>query len=111
MLNNCIDCIVNLPEEKEWKVEIKEYVKTRTIDQNARYWAMIKQATKVKNLNKDVIHEFFKALILGVRSENVDGKEIYITGSTTELSTTAHHDYVEECIAYATTEWGLVFDE
>jgi len=40
VLQNLLDHIHRLPQDKAWSVEIKQYRKKRTLDQNARFHAM-----------------------------------------------------------------------
>ena len=96
-----------------WFVELKP--KTRTLEQNARYWgrgilAQIAEKAIVgsRRFSAEAWHEQFKRQFIGIEelpSGQVIGK------SSAKLGVKAFSAFVDEVEAYAVTDLGVVFDE
>ncbi len=96
-----------------WFVTIKP--KTRTLEQNARYWgrgvlAQIAEKAVVggRRFSAEAWHEQFKRQFIGIDelpSGQVIGK------SSTKLTVKQFTDFVDQVEAYAATELGVQFDD
>lgn len=89
--------------------------KTRTLQQNARYWgrgvlAQISKKAVVggRRFSADVWHEQFKRQFLGV--DELPNGEI-VGRSSAKLSVTKFSEFVDQVEAYDATELGVEFDD
>ena len=110
VIRNCLEFIANLDKKKLWRVQIKN-ADIRTLRQNRYYWAVIGEIADKKEVNKDALHLFFKAVYLDFETEHIDGKEIQILGSTTDLEPSEFIDYTTQCILYAQDNWSIILEK
>ena len=108
-----------LSDKEPLQVVIQEYTKARNNEQNAKYWAMLKDISEQIWLNKrkylpEVWHEYFKELYLpdfaeiGVISKDnyvkwmlsIGGERILV-GSTSDFTTKGFSEYLEKIYVYA----------
>ena len=95
---------------KPWTVTVAPYRKARTLSQNALMWKWINEvADHVREhtgMDSDDVHEFFKAKFLPARVVELSGEAIEYR-TTTKLTTTEMHDYMERIYAFCTSELGM----
>lgn len=103
---NVIDCISKLPIDTPIQVDIKDYKKNRTIDQNALYHEWVGVFCELTGYTHDEQHEVFKAMFLPVITRTVRGVELKELTSTTKLTTKQFSDYMKEIEALA-VEYGI----
>lgn len=94
---------------KPLAVTVTEYKSLRSIEQNKRYWAIIRQISEQAYLNgtcysSDAWHEHFKRMFIG----SVDLPDGGTYGqSSTSLSVPEFADYMTKVEAYAASELGV----
>lgn len=100
-----------------WRVVIEPDERTRSGEQNRRYWAMLNEIAEKAWVGEgrekrlypaDAWHAFFAGKYIG-HSEVPGGGLIPI--STTTLTTAEFSDYIERIHAYASLEMAVEFDQ
>lgn len=91
-------------------VTVAEYKAKRSIEANARYWALLGEIAeqvqvKGKYFSKDVWHEHFKALF----APKDDGPAGLIPISTSQMNTEQFTRYMTQIEVYAAQELGVEF--
>jgi len=89
-------------------IEVGEYRRSRSAEQNARYWAIIGAIADHTGHSKDEIHEYCKQRFLPPRVIEIDGQQVMVPTSTTTLSTAEFAAYMDQVEAWAATELGVV---
>jgi hypothetical protein len=93
-------------------VSVHEHKTKRSIDQNKRYWAILRQIAELgwihgKTFSAEAWHEFFRRYFIGY--EDVPyGQMVGI--STTTLTVADFADYMTKVEAYAVEEFGIEFE-
>ena len=59
--------------------------KTRSVQQNSRYWSLLVIAAEKLGHNKDIWHEYFRQKFLPCKIININGEEKLIPYSTSNL--------------------------
>lgn len=96
------------------EIEIRPYKSKRNTAQNALMWAVLTEIAKQipdengKRYSPETWHEYFKATILGRDCIEVDGKEHWVSKSTTALNVAEFSDYVTQIQAWA-VDHGVAF--
>lgn len=108
---NAAQAVMQAPDG--WFVTLQP--KTRTLEQNARYWgrgvlAQIAEQATVggRKFGAEAWHEQFKRMFIGIEelpSGQVIGK------SSTKLSVKAFGEFVDQVEAFAVAELGVVFED
>ena len=101
VLSNCIKAIQDIKIEDNMQVEIKPYIKKRSLDQNALYHMWVKTIAEYTGYTQSQMHEVFKARLLPIIYREVDGKKLTELTSTTTLNTKQFSDYMREIEAFA----------
>ncbi len=87
-------------KENEGKVyRIEPEVNTRSLSQNKLYWKFLGVIEFETGQNADDMHEYFRRKLLLPKFITVNGEEIKIPRSTTELSKTEFGEYMEKISA------------
>jgi hypothetical protein len=103
------DYIDQLPDGKQYIIEIKIKRERRTIDQNRLYWLWLSCIMDETGEYKDALHEYFKQHFLGCDEYKVFNKQqIAISKSTATLDTKQMTDYLERIQQFASSELGIV---
>jgi len=94
--------IDGLYEEKSYIVTVKEYKKSRSLEQNAYYWVVVGIISDYTGYDKDGLHEAFKRNFIG-KDEGKDmfGNYYCKPKSTTELNTKQFGEYLDKVMLYA----------
>ena len=96
---------------RPWSVEIKPYVKRRTLSQNALMWKWVDEAVKIihetTGVDKDQLHEALKRKFLEPKRFEILGEQVAVY-STKDLKTAEMSAYMNKIEAWAATELGLV---
>lgn len=79
---------------KEYRIE--RIVPTRTLSQNAMYWAYLGNVESETGNIASYLHEYFKRTLLPPKFITVMGKEIKIPASTTELTKVEFGKYLDK---------------
>ena len=88
-------------EGEQVKVSIKPFTKTRSLNQNAYYWAVIiATLADFTGYSTDEMHEVLRVKFLPYKA-NVGNEEVTITKSTTDLDTTEFEKYLAEIREWA----------
>lgn len=85
-------------------VRIEKPIPTRTLTQNAFYWAWLTKVEIETGTEKDELHEFLKQMFLPKRVIKIRGKknihELEVCGSTTKLNKHEFGEYLDRSSAY-----------
>ena len=73
----------------------------RTTTQNNLYWVFLGKIADETGNEANDLHEYAKRIFLPPKFINVNGKEIKIPGSTTNLSKTDFSDYMDRISAWS----------
>lgn len=92
-----IDAVSN--EGKLHEVEIRPHKKRRSVNQNARYWAILGHIAEQTGHSPDELHDYFKHQFLGTPIE-IFGEPIVRRPSTTALSVSGFEDYMTRIDAW-----------
>jgi len=113
-LSNLIDWIADRNIEKVWSVEIKEYKKNRSQEQNAYYWGAVLPTIQAyirdsrgENYSTDDIHEWYRDEFLPKRTIVIKGVTKVTRPSTAKLNTKKFADYLE-LVMHHCAENGIV---
>lgn len=87
-------------------VEVRPYGRSRSLEQNARYWAILTDiAEQVKpngqEYSPETFHEYFKAKFLGKDTLIIDGDPVLVQRTTTKLKVMEFMDYMTQVEAWA----------
>ena len=80
----------------------------RTLSQNKRYWAAVTELARETGHSKDEMHEAMKRKFLETVIVNLGDEEIPVTASSAKLGKEIFSEYMEQVIAFAATEFGIV---
>lgn len=80
VLTRVVAFLSALPKDKDYELTIKEKKRTRTIDQNAKLWAIYSEILKqggedLAGWTKDELHEFFLIEHFGSEVKSLWGKK------------------------------------
>lgn len=91
-----------------YEVIVREVRAKRSIEQNARYWALLNDIADLvkdesgKLYSPETWHEYFKTKFIGKDVILVDGEPELIAKSTTKLTIMEFGDYMQEVEVWAT---------
>lgn len=97
-------------------VTVSQEDKTRSAQQNRRYWAILGQIAEQAWVNghqysRDVWHEHFGRLYLALEDVTLPtGEIIQRRATTTRLDVAAFNDYMEAVERYAASELGICIE-
>src|SRR5947209_12274567 len=86
-------------EHEGARLVIEEEKHVRTHSQNAYYWVYLGVIARETGDNADDLHEFFKRKLLPPVLKTIQGEEIKLPRSTTELSKTDFGEYLDRICA------------
>lgn len=86
----------NLQENEGKTYRIELLVSTRSLSQNALYWMFLEQIEIETGNNTDDLHEWAKRKFLKPKMIKVNGEEMKIPGSTTDLNKIQFSDYMDK---------------
>lgn len=105
------DAIGRLDLSRPWTVEIRPYVRRRTLSQNNLMWKWCDEIAGYVEAHtgqdKDDIHEWLKRKFLSPHWVEIGG-EAFPRYTTTKLTTQEMTDYMDKIHAWATQELGMV---
>ena len=111
---NFMQWLVSRDREKPWRIEVSEYRKNRTLEQNAYYWSGVLptiqkhiEESRGDHYSTDEIHEYMRDKFLPRRTITIKGETAVVRPSTASLNTKEFHDYIEHVIYFA-AESGIV---
>lgn len=101
-----------------WEFKLKPRKRTRSLDQNAYYWAAVvtpwlawlREAEGTDFIDKEQAHEALKAAVLGVKTvaNKQTGVCVEVPPRTRRMQTDEFSDYVERCIKFLAEFCGIV---
>lgn len=94
--------ISELNPERKWSVEVKQFRKKRSLDQNALYWKWLGIVAENSEHSADDLHEAFKAMFL--EPKEVMGKLVY---TSKDKSTEVFSRYMSKVGAYINSDFGI----
>ena len=99
-VNNIIDMIKGLDFTKPWRMQLSEYKFNRTIDQNSRYWKLLRSIGDYIGYEEDEMDALMKYKFLSSEIE-VGGETIIKVKSTSQLNTKEMVEYQENIQSWA----------
>lgn len=102
-----LDTLAQLDPKGRYVVEVKEYKRARSLEQNARYWAILTHIAEQlpdendRMYSTETWHEFFKAKFLGKDTLIIDGEPVLVQKTTTKLKVLEFGDYMTQVEAWA----------
>ena len=106
-----------LPLSRLHQVDIMPCKRVRSLEQNRRYWALLKilALEMARQMDgeyhaPDVWHEWAKAEFLGKNTLVIDGEPHLVQKSTTKLTVMEFLDFTEQVEAFA-AEHGIILGE
>jgi hypothetical protein len=103
---NCIELISKMDITTPITVNIYDYKKNRTIDQNSLYHMWCKVFSELTGYSQSEQHEVFKSMLLPIIERQVRGVELRELTSTKNLTTKEFADYMKNIEALA-VEYGI----
>lgn len=103
----CIEQLCELDLSQPWEVTVKPYKKKRSVDQNARYWAILQAIAKQlpdetgKFYSVETWHRYMKQTFLGVDTVVVDGDAKLIEKPSRKLNVVEFNDYMTQVEVWA----------
>jgi hypothetical protein len=97
--NTCVDYIKQLSlEDEPYDIVIKPYSKKnqRSIDQNNRYWHIIREAANEIGYTTNELHGIMSVQVLGTNTiSNLKGEPVEVAVQTSSLNITQFAEYME----------------
>lgn len=97
--NRCVNYIQELPLAKEpYEIIVRPYNKKnqRSIDQNNRYWHIIREAANEIGYTANELHSIMSVQILGTNTiTNLDGEPVQVAIQTSSLNVHEFAEYME----------------
>ena len=107
-LEKAAESVARLNPEKHWRIEVVRHQERRSLSQNKRYWAAITELARETGHSKDEMHEAMKRKFLEPVIVNLGDEEIPVTASSAKLGKQIFSEFMEQVIAFAATEFGIV---
>lgn len=107
-----IDLLSRLDLKKFWRFTLVKYVKRRSLDQNARYWAILGLIAKETGNDQESVHEGMKQLFLAPETITLGGRTFQVWTSRNK-NTPDFATYMNQVEGYAASEYGIAlpFDD
>lgn len=107
-----IDLLSRLDLKKRWRFTLVKYVKRRSLDQNARYWAILVLIAKETGNDQEMIHEALKVMFLKPETITL-GDRTFQVWTSRNKNTPDFATYMNQVEGYAASEYGvqLPFDD
>ena len=91
-----------------WEIEVKPFAFNRSVAQNKRYWALIKELGDFLGYDEGEMHELCKYKFLSYKTELL-GEEIPVIPSTSKLTIKEFVSYLNQVERFA-VELGFKLD-
>lgn len=88
-------------EDCKVSIEIERERSTRSEQQNKYYWVCLEVIATETGHTKEELHSAFKKMFLPRHKVEVNGKVVYLEGSTTRLNISQFMEYMERISAEA----------
>lgn len=89
-----LDAISRLHPAKPWEIEVNPYVPLRTLEQNARLWALHTKASEVTGYTPEEMHELALGRFFGVKRMQL-GDEVVIWRPKKRSSTRDRKEFAD----------------
>lgn len=91
-----------------YEILIKPRKKTRSLNQNAYYWAAVvtpftewlRENYGDSRIDKEQAHEMLKIKILGAKKKEIAGESVVLVPQSKTLNTEEFEEYIEKCSAW-----------
>jgi len=108
-VNNMIEIIKNLDLTKPWRLTLSEYKWNRSVDQNSRYWKLLRTLSDFMGYDVDELDTLMKYKFLS--EETTIGKEnVLKIKSTSQLNTKEMAQYQDNIQNWA-MDFGFTFKD
>ena len=100
VLGNLVRFVQSLPDSKAWKVEIAQYARRRSDEQNRYLWGVVYPAFEqaLEGWDKEDIHEFLLGEKFGwTRLEGMGRPKVKPLKRSSKLTKAEFADYVDFC--------------
>ena len=101
-----LDGVLKIIANGEHIITISKKTKKRTLSQNAIFWLWMSCLEIETGTNKQNAHDYYCSLFLS-RNENINGKDVTITGGTSKLNTAQFTHFLNQVQADAASEFGI----
>jgi hypothetical protein len=100
-LDNLVNQLKDLDQNKLWSVTVKPYKSTRSLDQNEYYWKLVTELADYFGLkSKDEMHQVLLYKLLSEEKQIKNLKDLTIV-STTKLNVKQFNEYLEKVKEFA----------
>lgn len=93
---NNFDLYVGTLEAQKVEVIVKKVKKNRSLKSNNYYWTFISLIEAETGNSKEDLHNYFKNKYLSHRTGYLNGKEIMLPPTTTNLTTVEMSEYIQK---------------
>jgi hypothetical protein len=93
-------------KETRLEITVKKWIRKRTNNQNAYYWACLNVVSKETGESSDVLHNTFKAMFLK-KQIKIKDKIINVVGSTTGLDSLGLVEYMDKIGSFL-ADFGII---
>ena len=108
-VNNMIEIIKNLDLTKPWRLTLSEYKWNRSVDQNSRYWKLLRTLSDFMGYDVDELDTLMKYKFLS--EETTIGEEnVLKIKSTSQLNTKEMAQYQDNIQNWA-MDFGFIFKD
>lgn len=90
-----------------YEVIVRPYERNRTLQQNRRYWLLVKVIASHTGNDPQYLHEYLKCRFLGMVAVWVNKQMFEVPRSTTTLGVKPFAEYMLQVEAWAATELGI----
>jgi hypothetical protein len=100
-LDNLVNQLKDLDQNKLWSVTVKPYKSTRSLDQNEYYWKLVTELADYFGLkSKDEMHQVLLYKLLS-EEKQIKNLKVLTIGSTTKLNVKQFNEYLEKVKEFA----------
>ena len=89
-----MDHLTDIVDPQE--ITISQYKKRRSLEQNSLYWCWLSFIREHTGTSKEALHIYYKSKFLPFHIEEVNGEDVRIYKSTTDLNVQEFTDYLSE---------------
>jgi hypothetical protein len=106
-LDRAAEMIGNLAPDKAWRVTVGRYHNRRSLDQNARFHAIIAAVATETGNDPSFLKEWVKAEFGPKITGEVDGRQVTLPKPSRQYDTAEMSEVMDRLEAWAATEFGV----
>lgn len=108
-VNNMIEIIKNLDLTKPWRLTLSEYKWNRSVDQNSRYWKLLRTLSDFMGYDVDELDTLMKYKFLSEET-TIGTENVLKIKSTSQLNTKEMAQYQDNIQNWA-MDFGFIFKD